>query len=53
MIWELPPASGYELASSLLRKYPNVDGIYMPCNKWRIVSVIAAIGRELGKILAG
>jgi maleate cis-trans isomerase len=40
VIWELPPASGYELASSLLREHPDVDGVYLPCNKWRTISVI-------------
>jgi maleate cis-trans isomerase len=49
VIWELPPESGYELATSLLREYPDVDGVYMPCNKWRIVSVIDRIERESGK----
>jgi maleate cis-trans isomerase len=46
VIWELPPASGYDVATSLLREYPDVDGIYMPCNKWRIVSVIERIEKE-------
>jgi len=46
VIWELPPASGYDLATALLREYPDVDGIYMPCNKWRIVSVIERIEKE-------
>jgi len=46
VIWELPPASGYDLATSLLREYPDVDGIYMPCNKWRTVSVIERIEKE-------
>ena len=42
----MPPASGYDLATALLREYPDVDGIYMPCNKWRIVSVIERIEKE-------
>ena len=49
VIWELPPESGYDLATSLLREYPDVDGVYMPCNKWRIVSVIDRIENESGK----
>jgi maleate cis-trans isomerase len=49
VIWELPPESGYDLATSLLREYPDVDGVYMPCNKWRIVSVIDKIEKETGK----
>ena len=46
VIWQLPPVSGYDLATALLREYPDVDGIYMPCNKWRIVSVIERIEQE-------
>jgi maleate cis-trans isomerase len=49
VIWELPPESGYDLATSLLREHPDVDGVYMPCNKWRIVSVINRIEKESGK----
>jgi maleate isomerase len=49
VIWELPPESGYDLATSLLREHPDVDGVYMPCNKWRIVSVIDRIEKESGK----
>ena len=49
VIWELPPESGYDLATSLLREHPDVDGVYMPCNKWRIVSVIDRIENESGK----
>ena len=49
VIWELPPESGYDLAISLLREHPEVDGVYMPCNKWRIVSVIDRIEKESGK----
>lgn len=48
-IWQLPPETGYDLASSLLREYPDVDGLYMPCNKWRIISVIDRIEKEFGK----
>ena len=48
-IWALPPETGYDLASSLLRDHPDVDGLYMPCNKWRIISVIERIEREFGK----
>jgi len=46
VIWELPPASGYELASSLLREHPDVDGVYLPCNKWRTISVIERIEQD-------
>ena len=49
VIWELPPETGYDLATSLLREHPDVDGVYMPCNKWRIVSVIDRIEKESGK----
>jgi maleate isomerase len=49
VIWELPPETGYQLAASLLREYPDVDGIYMPCNKWRVVSVIERIEKDHGK----
>lgn len=48
-IWALSPETGYDLASSLIRESPDVDGIYMPCNKWRVVSVIERIEREHGK----
>ena len=48
-IWDLPPETGYDLASSLLRDHPEVDGLYMPCNKWRIISVIERIEQEFGK----
>ncbi|HEY3169257.1 MAG TPA: hypothetical protein VGK57_18640 [Candidatus Binatia bacterium] len=37
------------MASSLLRAHPDVDGVYMPCNKWRTVSVIERIERNEGK----
>jgi maleate cis-trans isomerase len=46
VIWELPPVSGYELASSLLREHPDVDGVYLPCNKWRTISVIERIEQD-------
>ena len=49
VIWDLPPETGYDLAMSLLREHPDVDGVYMPCNKWRIVSVIDRIEKESGK----
>ena len=49
MIWQLPPASGYELATLLLSEHPNVDGIYMPCNKWRVVSVIERLENDHAK----
>ena len=34
---------------ALLREHPDVDGVYMPCNKWRTVSVIERIEKESGK----
>jgi maleate cis-trans isomerase len=49
VIWELPPASGYDLATALLREEPDADGIYMPCNKWRTSSVIERIEQESKK----
>jgi maleate cis-trans isomerase len=49
VIWALSPDTGYNLASSLLREFPNVDGLYMPCNKWRVISIIERIEREFGK----
>lgn len=48
-IWDLPPETGYELASSLIREHPDVDGIYMPCNKWRVISVIERLEEDSGK----
>ena len=48
-IWDLPPETGYDLASTLLRDHPDVDGLYMPCNKWRIISIIDRIEQEFGK----
>ena len=49
VIWELAPATGYDLATALLSEHPEVDGIYMPCNKWRTVSVIERIEKDHGK----
>jgi maleate cis-trans isomerase len=49
VIWELPPETGYDLATALLREHPDVDGVYMPCNKWRVVSVIERIEKASGK----
>lgn len=46
VIWELPPESSYELASALLHEHPNVDGVYLPCNKWRTISVIERIEQD-------
>ena len=49
VIWELSPETAYELVSALLRENPGVDGVYMPCNKWRITSVIERIEKDFGK----
>jgi maleate cis-trans isomerase len=49
VIWNLPAETGYDLATALLREHPDVDGVYMPCNKWRIVSVIDRIEKESSK----
>ncbi len=49
VIWELPPETGYDLATALLLEHPDVDGVYMPCNKWRVVSVIDRIEKASGK----
>ena len=49
VIWELAPETGYDLAMELLREHPEVDGVYMPCNKWRTVGVIERIEKESGK----
>jgi maleate isomerase len=49
VIWGLSPETGYELASTLLREHPNADGVYMPCNKWRVTSVIGRIEKEFNK----
>jgi maleate cis-trans isomerase len=51
VIWELPPETAYDLATSLVREHPNVDGVYMPCNKWRTVSVIDRIEKDTGKLV--
>jgi maleate cis-trans isomerase len=51
VIWELPPESGYELSMELLRKHPEVDGVYLPCNKWRTVSVIERIEKDSSKLV--
>lgn len=48
-IWELSPETGYDLAAAVLAECPNVDGIYMPCNKWRVSSVIQRLEADLGK----
>lgn len=48
-IWELAPETGYDLASALLREHADVDGIYLPCNKWRTISVIDPIEKDYGK----
>lgn len=48
-IWALSPDTGYDLACSLIRESPEVDGVYMPCNKWRVTSVIERIEGEYGK----
>jgi maleate isomerase len=37
------------LSTALVREHPDIDGIYMPCNKWRTVSVIDRIEKETGK----
>jgi len=49
VIWQLAPETGYDLSMELLREHPDVDGVYMPCNKWRTVSVIDRIEKESGK----
>jgi maleate cis-trans isomerase len=49
VIWDLPPETGYDLATALLREHPDVDGVYLPCNKWRTVSVIDRIEKDSGK----
>ncbi len=48
-IWALPPETGFDLAVSLARAHPDADGVYMPCNKWRITSIIDRVEQELGK----
>ena len=49
VIWELPPTSGYELATALLQEHADVDGVYLPCNKWRTISVIERIEQDKQK----
>jgi len=49
LIWDLSPETGYDLATSLVREHSDVDGVYMPCNKWRTVSVIERIENDTGK----
>ena len=49
VIWELAPETGYDLAAALVREHPDVDGVYLPCNKWRTASVIEKIERDTGK----
>ena len=49
VIWELAPETGYDLAMALLREHPDVDGVYLPCNKWRTASVIERIETDSGK----
>ncbi|MCY4489498.1 MAG: hypothetical protein OXF11_20645 [Deltaproteobacteria bacterium] len=49
VIWTLPPESGLEVARSLLQENPDVDGLYMPCNKWRITPIIDQLEQEFGK----
>ena len=44
VIWGLPPESGLEVARPLLKDNPDVDGLYMPCNKWRITPIIDQLG---------
>lgn len=49
VIWQLAPETGYDLAIELLREHPDVDGVYLPCNKWRTASVIERIEKDTGK----
>ena len=49
VIWQLAPETGYDLATALLREHPDVDGVYLPCNKWRTASVIERIENDGGK----
>jgi len=49
VIWDLPPTSGYELATALLQEHADVDGVYLPCNKWRTISVIERIEKDKQK----
>ncbi len=49
VIWTLPPETGLEVARPLLKEHPDVDGLYMPCNKWRITPTIDRLEQEFGK----
>ena len=49
VIWTLPPETGLEVARPLLKENPDVDGLYMPCNKWRITPIIDQLEQEFGK----
>jgi maleate cis-trans isomerase len=49
VIWTLPPETGYDLSSSVLRDFPDVDGVYMPCNKWRITPIVDRLEKDCGK----
>jgi maleate cis-trans isomerase len=49
VIWNLAPETGYDLAAALLRDHSDADGVYIPCNKWRITSVIERIEKEFNK----
>jgi maleate cis-trans isomerase len=51
VIWELPPETGYDLATALLREHSGVDGVYLPCNKWRTASVIERIEKDTSKLV--
>jgi maleate cis-trans isomerase len=51
VMWELPPETGYDLAMELLREHPDVDGVYLPCNKWRTASVIERIEKDTSKLV--
>ena len=37
------------MARPLLKENPDVDGLYMPCNKWRITPIIDRLEQEFGK----
>lgn len=49
VIWTLPPETGLDAARPLLKENPDVDGLYMPCNKWRITPIIDQLEQEFGK----
>ena len=40
---------GWRWRAPLLRDHPDVDGLYMPCNKWRITPIIDQLEQEFGK----